>query len=168
MHNTVFLNRSELLVPFKSLFQRLTGNSTTSSNAEQAPPTGGFSELGVEKLKAVISEVTNAFPLFEKAGFEIEEVQVEIGIAPKLMPRFRHVKDISVSDQEAILEEVKDKQLIKFMLISLFKSSKMKNLIQDPKLNFHAIEIDLTAVPSVRGIFKAVTHSDRIVRLKDH
>lgn len=154
---------------FKSFFNRLTGQAQSTTDSEQSTaPSGGFGELGVEKLKAVINEVTAAFPLFERAGFAIDEVQVEIGLAPKLMPRFRHVKDISVEEQQAIIDEASSKQLIQFMLISLFKSSKMKNLIQDPKLDFHAIEIDLTATPSVRGIFKAVSHSERIVRIGDH
>ena len=125
-------------------------------------------EMGMEKLKAVIDEVTSSFPLFEKAGFHVEEVQVEIGMTPKLMPRFKQVKEVSVSEQEALLQQAGEKKLVKFMLISLFKSSKMKNLITDPKLDFHGIEIDLTAVPSVRSIFRSAKNCDNVVRLDSH
>jgi hypothetical protein len=127
-----------------------------------------LSELGMEKLKAVIAEVTSAFPLFERAGFSVEEVQVEIGLAPKLMPRFKHVRTLTPEEQTNILAEACDKRLVKFMLISLFKSVNMQNLIQDPKLQLHAIEIDLTAVPSVRGIFKTTHNSDNIIRFTSH
>ncbi|NVJ62052.1 MAG: hypothetical protein HWE27_16800 [Gammaproteobacteria bacterium] len=156
----------------KSFINRILGNgsisesSTNDTSGESSGPTLG--DVGMDKLKAVIAEVTGAFPLFEKAGFEVEEVQVEIGLAPKLMPRFRHVKTIAPAEQEALIAEAGNKKLVKFMLISLFKSLKMNNLINDPKLDFHAIEIDLTAVPSVRGIFKAVSNSDKIVRLGNH
>ncbi|WP_144391742.1 hypothetical protein [Pleionea sediminis] len=122
----------------------------------------------MEKLKAVIDEVTASFSLFEKAGFEVEEVQVEIGVAPKLMPRFKYVRDISPNEQEKLIAEAGDKKLVKFMLISLFKSAKLQKLIQDPKLEFYAIEIDLTAVPSVRGVFRSIKNSEKIIRIGSH
>ncbi|MEE4245849.1 MAG: hypothetical protein V2I33_10575 [Kangiellaceae bacterium] len=156
-------------MPFKSIFNKITGRSepapdqaTENNNAE---PNKMLSDIGMDKLKSVIAEVTAAFPVFERAGFEIEEVQVEIGMVPKFMPRFRLVNEISVEEQQVLLDEVADKKLVKFMLISLFKSSKMQKLIQDPKLSFHAIEIDLTAVPSVRGVFKTVSNPEKVYRL---
>jgi hypothetical protein len=141
-------------------------HSNTANSANSSSPVMG--EMGMEKLKAVIDEVTSSFPLFEKAGFHVEEVQVEIGMTPKLMPRFKQVKEVSVSEQEALLQQAGEKKLVKFMLISLFKSSKMKNLINDPKLDFHGIEIDLTAVPSVRSIFRSAKNCDNVVRLDSH
>jgi len=159
-------------VPFKNLFDKIsdTFRSNTADPANPDEPGAGkmMGELGVEKLKSVIAEVTQAFPIFERAGYEVEEVQVEIGMMPKLMPRFRLVKEISVEEQQALLDEVSSKKLVKFMLISLFKSTKMKNLIQDPKLEFHAIEIDLTAVPSVRGVFRSIKNSENVIRLNSH
>lgn len=154
----------------KDLFNKISSQfkAEPTEPSEQGHPDEAkkmWGELGADKLKAVISEVTAAFPLFEKAGYRIEEVQVEIGVMPKLMPRFSLVKEIDIAEQEALLKEAEDKKLVKFMLISLFKSTKMKNLIQDPKLEFHAIEIDLTAVPSVRGIFKSIENTDNVVRL---
>lgn len=157
-------------MPFKSLFNKLsdTFRSNSDATADPAAPNKMLGDLGMEKLKAVITEVTAAFPVFERAGFEVEEVQIEIGLAPKLMPRFKHTRTITPEEQEKLLAEVAHQKLVKFMLISLFKSIKMKSLIQDPKLEFHAIEIDLTAVPSVRGIFRSIQDSDKVVRLSSH
>ncbi len=147
---------------FKNLFNKITSSNSSSSN-EQEPKL--ISEVGVDKLKAIIAEVTAAFPIFEKAGFEIEELQIEVGLVPKFLPRFKQVKTISQQDQDAILQEVQNKKLVKFMLISLFKSTKMQSLIQDPKLEFYGLEIEVTAVPAVRGIFRSIKDSEKIVRL---
>ncbi len=157
-------------MPFRNIFKHFSRKSKQEepSHSESQEQPKMFADLGMEKLKAVIDEVTSSFSIFEKAGFEVEEVQVEIGVAPKLIPRFKHLRDISITDQEALIEEAGDRKLVKFMLISLFKSSKMKKLIKDPKLEFHAIEIDLTAVPSVRGIFKAIRNSEKVIRIGSH
>ncbi len=153
---------------FKNFSQRASAssNETTDSASHEQPK--DFTNMGMEKLKAVIDEVTASFSLFEKAGFEVEEVQVEIGVAPKLMPRFKYVRDISPNEQEKLIAEAGDKKLVKFMLISLFKSAKLQKLIQDPKLEFYAIEIDLTAVPSVRGVFRSIKNSEKIIRIGSH
>jgi hypothetical protein len=149
-------------VSLKSFFNKITdslglGSAEQQKSAEANPM---FTELGMEKLKAVIAEVTSAFPLFERAGFAVEEVQVEIGLTPKLMPRFKHTHTLPQEVQQQLLAEASDKKLVKFMLISLFKSVNMQNLIQDPKLKLYGIEIDLTAVPSVRGIFRSVNSNN--------
>ncbi len=157
-------------MPFRNIFKHFSRKpkQEESSQSESQEQPKMFADLGMEKLKAVIDEVTSSFAIFEKAGFEVEEVQVEIGVAPKLIPRFKHLRDIPIADQEALIEEAGDRKLVKFMLISLFKSSKMQKLIKDPKLEFHAIEIDLTAVPSVRGIFKAIRNSEKVIRIGSH
>ncbi len=153
-------------MPFKRLLNKLFHSQPVQSETAEDKPVMG--ELGIEKLKSVIAEVSAAIPLFEKAGYEVEEIQVEIGMTPKLMPRFRVAREISVAEQQHMLEEAGERKLVKFILISLFKSTKMKNLIQDPKLEFHSIEIDLTAVPSVRGIFKTGKNTENVIRLNSH
>ena len=160
-------------MPLKKLFNKFSSyfsvednmTNNTSSQPEGGDSAESLNETAIEKLKAIIQEVTTEFPLFERAGFVVEEVQVEIGAVPKLMPRFKITRELSSQEQEDFLQEVADKKLIKFMLLSLFKASRMKNLIQDPGLEFCAIEIDLAAMPVVRGIYRLPPKSANIIRI---
>ncbi len=140
-------------------------DSTKSTSDESSGNTPLFDELGVTKLKAVVSEIYDALPLFERAGFVVDELQLEIGVSSKFMPRFKIMYEVDDKTQQALIAEASDKKLIKFVLISLFKACHMQHLLKDPNLKFYAIEIDLTDVPAVRGIYKRVSNPDNIVSI---
>ncbi len=113
-----------------------------------------FSNLNAEKLKAVIISLNQAEPIFEKAGYMMEKLTVEFGHESKLTPQFKRINLISEDEQNELLASLEDKQLIKFVIISLYKSSKIQSLFKDSALFYYGMEIDISSVPSVKTIFK--------------
>ncbi|MCO7224846.1 hypothetical protein [Pleionea sp. CnH1-48] len=152
---------NKLTASFKS--QAPTAEDDSPTQEQEIPASSPDQNIG--KIKSIIAEVTEAFPLFERAGFHVEELQVEVAVSSKLIPRFRVVREASEEEQAAFLAEVADKRLIQFMLISLFKATKMKNLIQDPMLQLCAIEIDLNDKPAVRAIYRSAPDTSNVIRL---
>lgn len=133
-------------------------NAQEENTTTEAPPPDGsqntLSNLSAEKLKSVIVSLNNAEPIFQAAGYIMEQLDVEFGSQPKLTPRFRQQAQINEAQQQEVLELVKEQQLIKFILISLFKSGRMQSLFEDSELYFYGMEIDISSIPSVRTVFR--------------
>ena len=117
-------------------------------------PNNSGTILSSDKIKAVLADLTSANQLFKDAGFLMEQLEIEVGLVPKITPQFKQTKEISKEEENSILQELTDRNMIKFVLISLFKSSKMKALMKGTELYFYGIEIEITSAPAVKTIFK--------------
>ena len=123
-------------------------------SSETEKDTNSMGNLSAEKLKSVIISLNNAEPFFQQAGYVLEQLDVEFGHEPKLTPHFKQQSVIDEQQQEQLLEQLADQQLIRFILISLFKSGRMQSLFDDSELYYYGMEIDISSVPSVRTIFR--------------
>lgn len=139
----------------KDLFEQLknkmeNGHSKDSDSSEASP----VSQLTTEKIKAIVADLSSAEPIFKQAGFIMEQLEIDIGLIPKVTPQFLQVNKVSAEEEADLLQQLNDRKLLRFILQSLFKSSRMNALMESTDLSIHAIEIDITAPPSVRTIFK--------------
>jgi len=126
----------------------------------------GFANLTAEKLKAIIVSLNEAEPVFAKAGYRIEQLDVEFGNNTKLTPHFKQLEAIDEQQQDALLATLADQQLIKFILISLNKSSRMQTLFENSDLYYYGMEIDISASPSVRTVFKRKDSMAEVIPIK--
>ncbi len=112
-----------------------------------------ITDMGHKKIKDLMDELHDDLPVFEKAGYKLHSMEVEIGISPKLIPYFIVEKQISQEEQQAILDEVKHQRVLHLLLKSLFKSSYLKEVLKIGDLEFHGLRIELAAMPTVRLLF---------------
>lgn len=112
-----------------------------------------ITDMGHKKMKNLMDELHDDLPVFEKAGYKLHSMEVDLGISPKLVPYFTVVRHISKEEQQAILDEVKQKRMLHLLLSSLFKSSYLKEVLKIGNLDFHGLKIELAAVPTVRLVF---------------
>ena len=140
----------------KDLFEQLKKKVDISSQdpLSTEDTNSPITKLTTDKLKAIVADLTNAGPIFKEAGFIMEQLEVEVGLLPKIVPQFHQLKKIPKEDEEAVLQQLNDRKLLQFVLQSLFKSSRMEALLGSTDLGLHAIEIEISAPPSVRTIFK--------------
>ena len=138
---------------FEQLKNKIDSNSHTESESDSAS-SSPVSQLTTEKIKAIVADLSSAEPIFKEAGFIMEQLEIEIGLIPKVTPQFLQLKKVSVELENELLQRLNDRQLLKFILQSLFKSSRMNALLESTDLSIHAIEIDISAPPSVRTIFR--------------
>ncbi len=117
-----------------------------------------FTDFGHKKIKILIDELQEDLPIFERAGYKLHHLDVELGLSPKLIPYFTIKKHISEKDQIALLEEVKHKRIIHALLSSLFKSAYLQNVLQIGGLDFFGLKVELAAVPTVHLLFREKTH----------
>jgi len=151
------------------MFRRIFNKNEKATNSENAAPeesTNSFTQLTAEKLKSVIMSLNQAESTFKDAGYIMQQLDVEFGNTPKLTPRFKQLEIIDEDKQDKLLADIVDQQLIKFILISLFKSGRMKSLFEGSELYFYGMEIDISSEPSVRTIFKRKDSIAEVISIK--
>ena len=152
------------------MFGRFFSKKESEENPEadtktQQDSESSLSNLSAEKLKSVIISLNKAEPIFRSAGYVMERLDVEFGTQPKLTPRFKQHAQIDEPQQQQALKLAEEQQLIRFILISLFKSGRMQSLFDESELYFYGMEIDISSVPSVRTIFKRKEPMAEVVTL---
>lgn len=142
------------------MLKKLIEQFRTSNEAdpkEGASDSQGKTEpvvLSTDKIKAIILELNNANQTFTEAGFIMEQLDVEIGLTSKLTPHFKQLHEISDTEEKHILSQVDDKSMIKFVLMSLFRSIKMRALFDNTDMYFFEVTIDIATEPTVKTCFK--------------
>jgi hypothetical protein len=139
---------------FKNLFKRETENSKNDSTSHSDDNKSLQQTLNTEKIKAIVAELNQSDDLFKECGFIMERLDIGIGLDSIITPCFKQLT-ILPSEQEAeMLKQAEGSSITQFVLLSLFKSSKMKSLMENSNMDFYRIEIDITSSPSVKTIFK--------------
>lgn len=159
----------KLLAGTIPMFRRIFNKNEKSTNSENPVPeenSNSFTQLTAEKLKSVIMSLNQAEPIFKDAGYIMQQLDVEFGNTPKLTPRFKQLEIVDEDKQDTLLADLADQQLIKFILISLFKSGRMNSLFENSDLYFYGMEIDISSEPSVRTIFRRKDPVAEIVSIK--
>ena len=134
---------------FKHLAKKHLGDP---EDVENLPPedSDAFSIPGKDKVKAVVDDFLATTPLIEKAGYKITDLQIELGIIPKIIPHFRKVADVTEDQKELILTELQEKRLMKLLVSALFKADAFQSNLNMSQYSFKGIEIEITALPAVR------------------
>lgn len=114
----------------------------------------GLKGYGGDALTKTAQNFNEALPYIERAGFSVTEIEVEIGISPKIVPHLRMIKAISAREREALLEEVEKKRLIHTILSSLFSATAARKKLKFNRYHFTELEMELSVLPSVTLKFK--------------
>lgn len=114
----------------------------------------GLKGYGGDALDKTAQNFNEALPYIERAGFQVTEIEVGIGISPKIVPHLRMVKAISAREREALLDEVAQKKLIHTILSSLFNATAARKRLRFNRYHFFEMEMELSVLPSVTLKFK--------------
>ena len=142
---------SQLKTGFKRWLNSEPPEADWSENrGEQTESEFKFNETASNKVRAVIDDFIVSAPIIESAGFRIRDLEVELGIIPKLIPHFEKFKDTDDDHRQSIIEQVSDKRLLKLLLTALFKADNFQRSLNMGSMEFTGIEIEITAIPAVR------------------
>lgn len=106
--------------------------------------------VGTEKLKAIFSLVSNASSLIAEAGYELDEIEVELGVPPKLIPHFKFTSAITQEKKQELLEKTREDKLMNLLLKSLFTATALQSTMRMGNFRMVEVEIEIGLVPSVR------------------
>lgn len=133
----------------------------------EGQPDAESTGIDSHKLKAIIDALNQSEAIFTRAGYSLEQLDVEFSNTPRLTPLFKQISTIERSLQDELLLETEGRQLIRFILISLFKSARMKSLFDNSELYYYGMEINISDLPSVKTIFKRKDPLAEIIPIKN-
>lgn len=113
-----------------------------------------FKEPGTSKIQEMLNYITDSTDLINRAGFELSGLGVSIAIAPVIKGAFSFIEKISEEEREKIMEEVKDKKIIKLLLACLFKASDFVDGIKVGNYKLGGVDITLGLSPGISVSFK--------------
>ena len=111
-------------------------------------------DMASEKIFALIEDFNQSLPVLKKAGYELEELELELGIPPKLIPHFKYDQEKN-SDVELLLNELQGNGLGTNLMKALLKAGQFQRKIKFKDMGFSHVEIELSVIPSVRLSYKA-------------
>jgi hypothetical protein len=113
-----------------------------------------FKEPGTSKIQDMLNYITGSTDLIKRAGFELSGLGVSIAIAPLIKVSFAYLKKISEEERKEIIEEVKEKKIIKILLSCLFKASDFVDGIKVGDYKLGGVDISLGLTPGISVTFK--------------
>jgi hypothetical protein len=113
-----------------------------------------FKESGTSKIQEMLNYITGSTELINRAGFELSGLGVSIAIAPLIKVSFAFVKKISEEERIEIMEEVKEKRIMKILFACLFKASDFVDGIKVGNYKLGGVDISLGLTPGINVTFK--------------
>ncbi len=139
--------------------QKILGRESTATWSENATSAysatvEGLKEFSGDTLGKTAARFNEALPYIERAGYVVTEIEVGLGLSPKVVPHLRLHEQISEEEKAALLEETQDKKLVNTILSSLFRASAARSKLNFNKFHFSDIELELSILPTVVLKFK--------------
>ena len=137
------------------MFDKIIGKAkqTAEDFKEKAE---GVSDKVADSVNKVLDDFNGATPSLKKAGYLLEEMEIEIGVPPKLIPRFSIYKSQDNLRDEAA-EELKTNRVGKNILKGLNVARSLESKLRVRNMEFSHIEVEIGVVPTVKLRYRPLT-----------
>jgi hypothetical protein len=104
----------------------------------------------------VVSSLNDSLPHLAKAGYTMDELEIEIGVPPKLIPHFSVDGALveNAENAEQALTDLEGNIIGTSLFKALFKAATLQQKIVINGMSFSRLEIQLGLVPAVRLCYK--------------
>jgi len=106
-------------------------------------------EAGVEKVSTFVNDILGLAPLIEVAGFNMKDVSIDVGIPPGITISFVKEKDVDPETIKQLLEDNKDKEMLKFIVLSLEKADAMQRGMNLSHYKFQGMSMKVGLPPDI-------------------
>jgi len=110
--------------------------------------------FGAEKLDQTMAAFVAALPPLKRAGYDLREFEVELGLTPKIIAHFMP-QSASDEDIAAAREALKENKIGASMLSVLRRAGEAHRQIKVPGFECAHMEIDVGVIPAVRLRYRA-------------
>ena len=117
------------------------------------------SDKVTDSVNKVLDELNAATPSLVKAGYQLEEVEIEVGVPPKLIPRFSICRP-QPDSSEQINEELRKNRMGKNILKGLNVANSLQSKLRVRDMEFSHIEIEIGVVPTVKLRYRHFLQSE--------
>jgi len=103
--------------------------------------------------EALMTSFNDALPHLKKAGYVLTELEIEVGISPKLIPHFYHDPAVAL-DLDKALKALKGNTVGTALMISLVQASSLQKRVEISHMQFNHIEVELGPIPALKLQYK--------------
>ena len=104
---------------------------------------------GTEKVSDFANDILGLSPLIEEAGFNMKDLNVDIGLPPSISIGFEKEKNIDPAAVDKLMEEHKDKKMLRVILQALMKADAMQKSMNLSHYKFAGVHVKLGIPPDV-------------------
>ncbi|MBL4775368.1 MAG: hypothetical protein JKY87_04865 [Mariprofundus sp.] len=104
-------------------------------------------------IEGLLQDLNAALPHLKKAGYTLTELEVEIGIPPKLIPHFYRDPRIKL-DVEQALASLKGNSIGSALLMALAEAGRLQQEMNVSGMQFSHIEVELGPIPALKIQYK--------------
>ena len=110
--------------------------------------TNTASDLATQKTVQLLSDLNLVLGLLPDAGYEVGEMEVELGIAPKVTIALKLGQAANEARLKTILDKV-DNAMLAAIITSLIQAGKLQDAVSVETLELKDVKVVLTATPNV-------------------
>ncbi|HSY38136.1 MAG TPA: hypothetical protein VLA79_01375 [Polyangia bacterium] len=111
-----------------------------------------LANVGVAKLRELLARFNEALPLLEEAGCTPSEVEVEVGLPPKVVANFA-TSEVSQEAIARITTENPDRTLACAILQALAKGARLQKAIEIGRLRASTLAVEIGLAPGLKLTF---------------
>jgi hypothetical protein len=106
-------------------------------------------EAGAERIKGFVNDILGLAPLIEVTGFNMKDVSVDVGIPPGMSISFVKEKDVDTETINQLLEENKDKEMLKLIVRALLKADLLQKGMKLSHYKFNGLNMKIGLPPDI-------------------
>ena len=110
--------------------------------------TNTASDLATQKTVQLLSDLNLVLGLLPDAGYEVGEMEVELGITPKVTIALKLGQAANEARLKTILDKV-DNAMLAAIITSLIQAGKLQDAVSVETLELKDVKVVLTATPNV-------------------
>jgi hypothetical protein len=97
-----------------------------------------------------------SLPIFEEAGYKIQQVEIQLSMKPKITTTFKIVGEVNEAKFNQIAQEQQDKKLLQVIAVSLIQANHIRKAATVGTLQAEEVQIEalLGALPSIVTRFR--------------
>ena len=108
----------------------------------------GVKGFGGDTLAKTAARFNDVMPYIERAGYDVTEIEVGLGLSPKLVAHLALRDMLDPAEQAALLDETADQRLTNTVLSSLFRASAARSKLRFKRFHFAHLELELSILPT--------------------
>lgn len=108
---------------FESAKGKLSDLSSKGANLLEKEVLQNIKDASIDKINAAWQQIESASAVFQKSGYSVTEIIINLGLPPTLTIELDQIENINNEMEEALLEEYKGKTFLYTILIAIFKAN---------------------------------------------
>jgi hypothetical protein len=132
-----------------SALKEHAGDLATGLKEHAGDTVASVAAAALERAQATLSELNATLPILKSAGYTLSDVQVEIGLSPKVQATFNTASALTDAEIEVIAAEHTEKKLAVTLLRALVGASRLQSRVTIGDLKPVGIDVQIGLSPAV-------------------